>query len=240
MATHEIRLLRHETIAEGTMAFHFSRPEGFEFRAGQSMALSLITPPETDDEGSSRTFTIASAPHEAGLLIATRMRDSAFKRVLKSLPPGSPLNMDGPDGDMVLENDAALPIVFLAGGIGITPFRSMAVHAAQAQLPHRITLFYGNRRPEDAPFLDELRELEARNPNFRLVALMSAAEKSAPPWRGETGYIRRDLIERFVAEPQAALYYFAGPPAMTEAMHALLAEMGVDETAMRHEEFYGY
>jgi ferredoxin-NADP reductase len=240
MATHEIRLLRHETIAAGTMAFHFSRPEGFGFRAGQSMALSLIAPPETDDEGSSRTFTIASAPHEAELMIATRMRDSAFKRVLGSLPPGSPLNMDGPDGDMVLENDAALPIVFLAGGIGITPFRSMAVHAAQAQLPHRITLFYGNRRPEDAPFLDELQELETRNPNFRLVALMSAAEKSALPWRGETGYIRRELIVRHIPEPQSVLYYYAGPPAMTEAMHSLLVELGVNETAMRHEEFYGY
>ncbi|HMA87381.1 MAG TPA: FAD-dependent oxidoreductase [Burkholderiales bacterium] len=240
MAIHEVRLLRRETVAEGTMAFHFSRPAGFEFRAGQSLLLSLIAPPETDGEGDSRTFTIASAPHEPELMIATRMRDTAFKRVLKSLPPGAALSIDGPNGDMVLEESAAHPIVFLAGGIGITPFRSMALHAAHVRLAHRILLFYGNRRREDSAFLDELQELERRNPNFRLVALMSEPEKSTQPWSGETGFIRRELIERRVSEPKAALYYFAGPPAMTGAMHTLLEELGVAEEAMRYEEFYGY
>jgi ferredoxin-NADP reductase len=240
MALHEVRLLRRETLAEGTMAFHFSRPAGFEFRAGQALLLALIAPPETDAEGDSRTFTIASAPHEPELMIATRMRDTAFKRVLKSLPLDSALTIDGPDGTMVLEEDATRQVVFLAGGIGITPFRSMAAHAAHARLAHRILLFYGNRRSEDAAFLDELRELERRNPNFRLVTLMSEPEKSARPWRGETGFIRRELIERHVPEPKAALYYFAGPPAMTGAMHTLLQELGIAEEAMRYEEFYGY
>jgi ferredoxin-NADP reductase len=240
MALHEVRLLRRETVAEGTMAFYFSRPAGFEFRAGQSLLLSLITPPETDGEGDSRTFTIATAPHEPELMIATRMRDTAFKRVLKSLPPGTALRIDGPSGELVLEEKPTRPVVFLAGGIGITPFRSMALHAAHARLAHRIVLFYGNRRREDAAFLDELQELEPRNPNFRLVALMSEPEKSAQPWSGETGFIRRELIERRVAEPQSALYYFAGPPAMTGAMHTLLEELGVAEEAMRYEEFYGY
>lgn len=240
MAVHDVRLERRETVAEGTMAFRFTRPAGFEFRSGQSMLLSLIAPPETDDEGDSRTFTIASAPHEPELMIATRMRDTAFKRVLKTLPQGTALTIDGPDGFMVLDDDASRPVVFLAGGIGITPFRSMALHAAHARLPHRILLIYGNRRPEDAAFLDELQDAERRNPNFRLVALMSEPEKSARPWSGETGFIRRELLERHVADPKAALYYFAGPPAMTAAMHKLLDELGIGEASMRYEEFYGY
>lgn len=240
MAIHEVRLLRRETVAEGTMAFFFSRPAGFEFRPGQSLLLSLIAPPETDSEGDSRTFTIASAPHEPELMIATRMRDTAFKRVLKTMATGGTLSIDGPSGEMTLEDSPTRPAVFLAGGIGITPFRSMALHAAHARLPHRIVLFYGNRRREDAAFLDELEALGRRNPNFRLVALMSEPAKSARPWSGETGFIRRELIERHLPEPRSALYYFAGPPAMTGAMHALLEDLGVAEEAMRYEEFYGY
>ena len=240
MAIHEVRLVRRDVVAEGTMAFYLSRPAGFEFRAGQSLLFRLIAPPETDGEGDSQTFTIASAPHEPELMIATRVRDTAFKRVLKSLPPGAALGIDSPNGDMVLEESVSRPLVVLAGGIGITPFRSMALHAAHARLAHRMLLLYGNRRREDAAFLDELQELERRNPNFRLVAVISEPQKSARPWSGETGLIRRELIEQYVPEPKAALFYFAGPPAMIAAMHVLLEELGIAEEAMRYEEFYGY
>src|SRR5688500_7448987 len=122
MAIHEARLARRETVAEGTMAFYFSKPPGFRHEAGQSLLMTLVDPPETDSKGSARTFTIASAPHEAELMIATRMRDTAFKRVLKAAPIGSTIKLDGPNGEMVLHDDPARPAVFLAGGIGITPF----------------------------------------------------------------------------------------------------------------------
>jgi ferredoxin-NADP reductase len=141
---------------------------------------------------------------------------------------------------MVLHEDAVRPAVFLAGGIGITPFLSMARHAAKQRLPHRIYLFYSNRHPEDAAFLDELRALERSNPSYRLIATMAAAEKSARPWTGETGFIRRDMLERHLPDIKAAVFYFAGPPAMTMAMQSMLAGMGVDENDMRSEEFYGY
>jgi ferredoxin-NADP reductase len=240
MTTHDVRLTRRETVAEGTMAFHFSRPPGFQFRAGQSLAMSLVDPPETDGKGSTRTFTIASAPHEAELMIATRMRDSAFKRYLKAAPAGSPVRIDGPNGEMVLHDDPARPAVFLAGGIGITPFLSMARHASRERLPHRIYLFYSNRRPEDAAFLAELQEMERRNPSYHLIATMAEAEKSTQAWSGETGFIRRDMLERHLPELAMPVYYFAGPPAMTAAMQEMLQGIGIGEDAMRYEEFYGY
>ena len=240
MAIHEVRLLRSETVAEGTTAFYLSRPPGFLFQAGQSLAMSLVDPPQTDGEGDTRTFTIASAPHEPELMIATRMRDTAFKRVLKAAPAGTPLKIDGPNGEMVLHEDHGRPAVFLAGGIGITPFLSMARHAARERLPHRIFLFYSNRRPEDAAFLAELQNLERLNPNYRLVATMAEAEKSARPWSGETGFIRREMLERHLPDTAGPVYYFAGPPAMTMAMREMLQGMGVGEDSMRYEEFYGY
>jgi ferredoxin-NADP reductase len=240
MAVHEVRLARHEVVAEGTMAFYFSKPSGFRHQAGQSLLMTLINPPETDSEGDARTFTIASAPPDAELMIATRMRDTAFKRVLKTAPIGTTVKIDGPNGEMTLHDDVSRPAVFLAGGIGITPFLAMSRHAARERLPHRLYLFYSNRRPEDAAFLTELQELEHLNPNYRLIATMTEPQKSAQRWSGETGFIRREMLERQLADITSPMYYFAGPPSMTMAMRQMLEETGIREQAMRYEEFYGY
>ena len=240
MALHESRLLRRELVAEGTMAFYFAKPPAFHHQAGQSLLITLVDPPETDSEGNGRTFTIASAPHEPELMIATRVRDTAFKRVLKAAPIGTAVTIDGPNGEMVLHDDAARPAVFLAGGIGITPFLAMARHAANKRLPHRLDLFYANRRPEDAAFLSELQRMEQANSNYRLIATMAEPEKSAQRWTGETGFIRRDMLERHLPELKSPIYYFAGPPQMTTAMRQMLEEIGVSEQAIRYEEFYGY
>jgi ferredoxin-NADP reductase len=236
----EARLTRRETVAEGTMAFYFARPAGFRHQAGQSVLVKLIDPPETDGEGDARTFTIASAPHEPELMIATRMRDTAFKRVLKTAPPGTTVAIDGPSGEMTLHDDASRPAVFLAGGIGITPFLAMARHAAHRRLPHRLYLFYSNRRPEDSAFLAELQDMEWSNPKFRLIGTMAEPEKSLDCWWGETGFIRRDMLERHLPDLASPIYYFAGPPAMTMAMRKMLEDIGIGERAMRYEEFYGY
>jgi ferredoxin-NADP reductase len=240
MAVVESRLTRRERVAEATMAFHFSKPAGFRHEAGQSVVLTLVDPPETDGEGDSRAFTIASAPHEPELMIATRMRDTAFKRVLKTAQIGTAVRLDGPNGAMVLHDDVARPAVFLAGGIGITPFLSIVRHVVQQQTAHRIHLFYANRRPEDAAFLSELQEMEQLASGYRLIAVMSQPERSALHWSGETGHIRRELLVRHITDLKSPMYYFAGPPAMTMAMRGMLQEIGVGEQAMRYEEFYGY
>jgi len=237
---YETALRRRETVAEGTAAFYFDKPAGFAYQAGQNAVFTLVDPPETDAKGPSRTFTIASAPHEPELMIATRMRDSAFKRVLKSAALGAPLRIDGPSGVMVLHKDAARPAVFLAGGIGVTPFLAMARHAAKDRLPHHITLFYSNRRPEDAAFFEELRALERSNPNYRLIATMAEAEKSAQPWQGETGFIRHDMLKHYLTDLTEPVYYFAGPPAMTATMQSMLEDIGVNENDMRSEAFLSY
>ena len=175
----EIALRRREQVAEGTLAFYFDKPAGFSHEAGQNAMFTLIEPPQEDAAGPTRTFTIASAPHEPDLMIATRMRDSAFKRFLAKAQPGAKLEMEGPLGLMVLHEDASRPAVFLAGGIGITPFLAMVRDAAKRELPHQLVLLYSNRRLQDAAFLAELERL--RGPRFRMVATMT----DAPQWRGE-------------------------------------------------------
>jgi ferredoxin-NADP reductase len=242
MAVHETRLDRREEIAEGTMAFWFERPGGFHYRAGQRVLVSLLDMTGFDGFGSQRTFTLASAPHEPELMIATRMRDTAFKRTLRDGRPGLRASLDGPHGEMTLHRDSNRAAVWMAGGIGVTPFLSIARDAAHERLPHRLLLFYSNRRPEDAPFLDELRGLEKANPNFRVVPTMTDLERSRRPWGGETGPIGEAMLRRHLGALRTArpVYYLAGPPGMVLGMQQLLDSLGVPEADVRTEEFYGY
>lgn len=240
---YETHLLRREAIAEGTMAFYFERPEGFAYRAGQRVMLSLVDAKEFDGFGSTRTFTLASSPHEPELMIATRMRDTAFKRTLKTAPPGLRLRLGEAEGEMTLHEDAGRPAVFIAGGIGVTPFRAMLRHAAHEGLPHRLWLFFSNRRPADAPFLAELRELERDNPRYRFVPTVTDPAAAGSAWQGETGAINAALLERHLGRlsgPAAPLYYVAGPQGMVISMENLLGDLGVPEDDVLDERFYGY
>ncbi len=239
MAKYEIKLLRKAEVAAETMSFFFEKPPGFAFKPGQNADYTLINPPETDTEGNTRTFSFVNEPGEEEIEIATRMRDTAFKRTLRGLPPGGAILMDGPMGSMTLQNDASRPAAFLAGGIGITPFVSMIRHAAREKLPHRIFLFYSNRTPADAAFLRELADLQNENRNYRLVATMTQANDEQ--WDGETGYINEALLRKYLGGDLAApIYYLAGPPAMTTAMRGMLNLAGIDDDYIKSEEFSGY
>jgi len=168
------------------------------------------------------------------------MRDTAFKRVLKTMPLGSAVKLDGPSGDLTLHHDVKRTAVFLAGGIGITPFRSIVAQAAKEKLPHRIFLFYSNRRPEDAPFLDELQALEEENSNYRLVACMTEMAKSHRSWQGESSQIHQEMLARYLTDAVSPIYYIAGPPEMVKSLHTMIREAGVDDDSIRAEEFSGY
>jgi ferredoxin-NADP reductase len=227
-------------VAEGTMSFEFEKPSGWTFKAGQYLDMTLLDPPESDAEGNVRSFSIASAPHDETLLVATRMRDTAFKRVLKTMPFGTAVKIEGPSGDLILQNDSKRTAVFLAGGIGITPFRSIVHWAAKEKLPNHVFLFYSNRRPEDAPFLEELQHLERQNPKYKLVASMTEMEKSARPWNGETGLIDREMLGRHLKTAASPVYYVAGPPAMVKGLQEMLRKAGIKAGDIHAEEFAGY
>jgi len=234
-ASYKTTLTGKQEIARSTVAFHLKKPEGFTFAAGQAVYLTLPGQKEADSKGNIRTFSIASAPQEPELVISTRMTDTAFKRCLVGLPAGSPVGIEGPYGDLTLDGDAR-PAVFLAGGIGITPFRSMILDAAARDLPRDLTLFYSNRSAGDAAFLSELEQLAQETPRFRLVATMT----DAADWQGERGYIARDMIERHVGDVSKPVYYLAGPPVIVAAMESMLKQAGVKPARIRAEMFTGY
>jgi len=235
-----VRLRSRQEVAERTFAFRFEKPAGFRFKPGQYLTLTPVHPTETDPQGNSRDLSIASAPHEEHLMVATRLRGSVFKRGLVSAPLDSEFNIDGPFGGFTLHNNVANAAILLAGGIGITPFRSMVLRAARDRSAHRIVLFYSNHRPEDAPFLEELQSLEKENANYRFVGVMTAMERSARVWNGERGRLSRELLARHLETAASPIFYIAGPPSLVSGVQVLLHEIGFDDDNIRAEEFAGY
>lgn len=232
-----VRLIRKETIADGTMAFYFAKPEGFEFRAGQFADYTLIDPPETDAEGNTRGFSMVQAPYEPDLVAATRMRDTAFKRVLKNLPIGAEVKLDGPYGDFTLHKTASTPAVFIIGGIGVTPVRSMVAQATHDKTAHQITLLHASRRPADLPLQSDFEQLVRENPNFQYVVTVESAPDG---WLGERGRVDAAMVKKYVQDLHKPIYYLSGPEGMVKAMRGLLVSLEVNEDNIRTEEFAGY
>ncbi|GGH63977.1 hypothetical protein GCM10010975_30320 [Comamonas phosphati] len=241
MSTVRSTILARQEVAQGTLAFHLSKPAGFTFRPGQAFEILLPTADATvgkDDRG--HAFSIVSAPHEDELVFATRMRDSVYKRALGALSPGAEVEIDGPFGSLLLHKNAARAGVLIAGGIGVTPFMSMIRHAVQQQSPQPLALLYSNRRPEDAAFLDELQAHARALPAFSLHATMTDMVHSAQPWSGATEMIDVAFVRRAIASLPAPVFYVSGPPGLVQAMRQTLQQAGIDEDEVRSEEFYGY
>lgn len=237
---YSVKLEKSFLVAEGTLALQFEKPEGFTFRPGQYLDVGLLNPSETDAEGDNRTLSIASAPHEEFLMVATRLRDTAFKRQLPHLKPHTEVTIEGPGGNFTLHNNTARAAVFLVGGIGVTPVRSILGRAAHEKLDHRIIVFYANRRPEDTAFLEELTALQKENPNYTLVPTMNDMTKSKQAWNGETELIGPALLAKYLTEVQSPIYYLVGPPGMVNGVRATLNNMGIDDDDIRMEDFGGY
>jgi ferredoxin-NADP reductase len=240
MADYKVKLKRRQEIASGTMAFYFEKPAGFSYKAGQFGDFTMAEPPETDAEGNTRGYSHASAPYEGDLMVATRMRDTAFKRVLKTMPIGAEISLDAPYGSLTLHGDARIPAAFLSGGIGVTPVRSIVLQATHDKLPHKLVLFTSNKRPEDSAFLDDLTEAAKKNLKFTLVGTMTEMEKSAKPWSGETKFVNKAMLTKFLKDFSLPIYYLSGPKAMVAAMRKILDDAGVKDDKIRTEEFTGY
>jgi ferredoxin-NADP reductase len=234
------RLLSRTEIAEGTMAFQFERPRNFLFKAGQFIDLTLPDASHDGSNGLTHTFSIASSSFDAKLVIATRMRDTAFKRALSILPLGAEVRIKGPMGSFTLHNNASRPAVFLAGGIGIVPFLSMLCSAAVDKVDHSIFLFYANRYFEDAAFMDDLWDLASSNRNFRFIPTFTRIDAGYRGWKGAIGHINQEMLCSQINHLRGPIFYIAGPPTMVAAARQTLIETGVDEDDIRTEEFGGY
>jgi ferredoxin-NADP reductase len=239
MPEYRITLLRRQRIARDTLALWFdTHGAGYQFRAGQHADFGFFQPAPEHERDNSRTFSLANSPLDGQIMIALRVRETAFKAALKAAPLGTTCQVSRPRGSFTLHKDATRPAVFLAGGIGITPMRSILHWAAQERLPHKLYLFYSNRHLEDAAFLEEFEDLATKNPCFRFIPTLTGVE--SPAWHYEHGPIDHSLLARYLDGLNRPVYYAAGPSGMVAAMASLLRGSGVSDDDIKTEEFGDY
>lgn len=211
--------LRKEKIAKDTWIFYFLRDENFSYVSGQYVTVFF-----GED---SRDFTIASSPLEKDeFFFVTKQGRSAFKQKLFSLSAESKVSIKSPAGGFTLNENMKMPLVFLAGGIGITPFYSMITYAHAVGLKIQMTLIVSFSKKEDIIFYDELQKMERENPLIKIIYTLSRISPS--------------LIKKLVKNPENVMYMIAGGEAMVENMENLLLDMGIDSSKIRIDIFTGY
>jgi ferredoxin-NADP reductase len=235
MAEYQMTLVDRQRIARDTMAFWFeTNGARYEFRAGQHADFGFGSASDN-----SYTFSLASSPGDKQpIMIAMRMRQTAFKSALRAAALGTKFTVSRPRGSFTLHRDITRPAVFLAGGIGITPIRSILHSVTQERLPHKLYLFYSNREADDAAFMDELQSMAVQNPNFTLVLTVTGHPTLA--WPYEKGHITREMLTRYLLGLNGPVYYIAGPSGMVTGMTDLLVSSGVSLDDMRTEDFGDY
>jgi ferredoxin-NADP reductase len=240
MPEHRMTLVDRQRIARDTMAFWFDASDtSFGFRPGQHADFIFAQPDTGGRIDGSRTFSFASSPHDKStIMIAMRMRKTDFKTELMAAALGTKFVVTHPRGSFTLHRDITRPAVFLAGGIGITPIRSILQCATQERLPHKLYLFYSNRDLDDAAFMEEFEGMIAQNPNFTLIPTMTGRRTVA--WPYENGHINRDMLTRYLRGLNGPIYYIAGPSGMVTAMTDMLNASGVSDDDIKTEEFGDY
>lgn len=233
------KLLHRETLAGEIMLFRFQKPQGFNFAAGQFCYVTMPDLGFHDREGLRKPFSIASSPLEKELIFAARITESAFKKTLREMPIGASVALDTPLGLFTLPKSTAAPLVFLAGGIGVSPFRSMMRYAADASAGHTITLLYSSRVPEEAIFLDEFRSIAKQNHRMAVVVTITRPGGSGEKWTGLTGRVSAEMIREQCGDRSGAIYYVSGPPVMVDSMKNVLLGMGVDQQRIKREAWTG-
>jgi ferredoxin-NADP reductase/nitrite reductase/ring-hydroxylating ferredoxin subunit len=255
----ELTLLERDKI-EGTdvTSFKFSKQNdqgggaedkttSLSYTAGQ-FAFFDIGGVYNDPKGPIRHFTISSSPTENFIMFSTRIRDSPYKKRLSTLDEGARVKVRGPEGQFVLHEDYSKPAVFLSGGIGVTPFRSMIKYSTDKQLPLKIVMFDSNRNRENILFKEEFDDWANINTNLKIIYTISDDEKqqsssTANDWKGEYGRIDKAMILKYLDTNilNNSIFYICGPPGMLKAMQSLLQDdLEIPKERIKVEEFTGY
>ena len=272
----EIELILVEKIKiEGTavMSFKFSKKQdeqkkgggggevqdidktSLDYKAGQ-FAFFDIGEVYNDSKGPIRHFTISSSPTDDFIMLTTRIRDSPYKQRLAALEVGATVKVRGPQGEFVIHEDVySKSAIFLSGGIGVTPFRSMIKYAIDMQLPVKIIMFDSNRNKENILFKKEFDEWSNINNNLKIIYTISEKNQQegkstsslslteTNEWNGEYGRIEKEMILKYVDDKtlKDSLFYICGPPPMIKDMESLIQkELEIPKERIKVEEFTGY
>ncbi len=202
----------------------FEKPKDFNFYPGQYLDYEL----EIDDpDGNTRAFSISSSPTENFIMLTTKYGITPFKKALARLKPGVIITASHPAGTFILDENT--PAVLIAGGIGITPFRSMIKYAFDQKLTTPMILFYSNS-DDNFVFKKDLEKWREKLHNLKIIHINTTKQR----------YLSFETIKNSVFNIQNSIFYLAGPPKMVDFFEKMLIKEGVDETDIRYDRFDGY
>ncbi len=234
----ELTYIKKEKVSRDTYSFYFDRNKmNFNFLPGQYLKIFLkIDSP--DDRGSSRYFTISSSPTDKDfLVITTRIVKSSFKLKLNTLKTGKKIRAFGPIGYFDFDAKSTKEQIFLAGGVGMTPAHSIIKFTESKKEKTKILLIVSFQKLSDIIFYNELKEIEARNKNIKIVYTITKDKKIEG---FERGHIDEKLIRKYSLDFKKAKYFLVGSESFEFKMVDLVTKMGIPEENIFKENFPGY
>jgi ferredoxin-NADP reductase len=214
-------------------SFRFPRPYALNYKAGQFLFVTI----KANEKELNKHFSFSSSPTEKTHIEFTKkLSESDFSSALKALKEGDWARIDAPYGKFTFEGEHE-KIGLLAGGIGITPFRSICKYCTDMRLNTKITLLYGNRTENDIAFRKELETMQEQNKNLKMVLILNEASSG---WKGATGLITAEMIKKEIPDFKETIFYTCGPPAMVQIMEKLTEQLGLPKTQLNREFFTGY
>lgn len=233
-----LRFKAKQQLAPQIYEFSFSSDRALNFKPGQYLQWTLPHS-HVDSRGNRRTFSIASPPGETELQVAVKVfkSGSSFKNALLALQPGDTITTGLLAGNFVLPNDTKQPLVFVAGGIGITPFLSMVKTMIKTQQHRDVVLFYLVSNQVEYCYSDVWRE--AANVGVRVVPVLTSGEPAAS-WPGRSGYLTKEMLQQEVPAFAQRSYYLSGPAALVDNYSGLLRRLGIKKQSIVTDHFSGY
>jgi len=232
MNKYTVKVIETLQTTPSSVTLRMEKPEDFDFKPGQWGYFTISAA-----KGSvSRALSFSSSPTEPHLEFTKRMSGSDFCMSLEKIQAGDRISFSGPMGNLVYEGGLA-KVTFLAGGIGITPIRSILKNAVDRKIPGKKYLIYGNLNIEEAAFSDEIRQWEEADHGLKVIHVLLDPHES---WDGFSGFIDSTIIEASVPDLPGQTFYVSGPPPMVKAVSAHLSDLGVHRDRVYREELEGY
>jgi len=224
-------------LSPDTYNFIFTSDKKLNFTPGQYLEWTLGHN-RPDSRGNRRYFTIASSPTEREIIMGVKFysESSSFKKSLLEMLPGDKIAAGQLAGDFTLDKNLNQKLAFIAGGIGITPFRSMIKNLLDKNQKRPIAVFYANRKPEDIVYKDVLDQAESRL-GIKTVYTLT---QNAGSWDGETGHINERMIQSNLPDYRERMYYVSGPKSMVDSFTESLHNLGIPNSQIKTDFFPGF
>jgi ferredoxin-NADP reductase len=234
------KLSQKVAISPNSADFVFQLERPINFKPGQYMEWTLPHQ-KPDSRGNRRYFTLASAPTEDNIRLGVKFyrKGSSYKRAMLAMDARTPIAAGQLGGDFVLPNDRSQKLVFIAGGIGITPYRSMVKYMLDTNDRRNVTMLYSERNAQGLAYTDVFAAAE-RKLGIKVVYTLTDSKAAPPNWRGKTGYISARMLAAEVPDYKERLFYVSGPQSMVTTIKNELRGLGVAHHHIKTDFFPGY